>query len=127
MPEESVPVQEWAAWRSGQVEKDDRDIPARAAFLGGWYAAQRRFENTEQFRLENVLLWIRTLAGMHYFGGAFDPEHMRTLANLAADALGGKELPDFEVRMAVARQRAQEMASALGFELVTDEKGEVDG
>jgi Ni,Fe-hydrogenase III component G len=69
---------------------------------------------------ENALLWIRTVAGMHYFGGAFNPEHMRTLANLAADALDGKELPDFEARMAAAKQDAREMADVLGLELTED-------
>ena len=43
-----------------------------------------------EYRCRNALLWIRTIAGMHYFGGAFDPEHMRSIANLAADALGAK-------------------------------------
>jgi hypothetical protein len=76
-------------------------------------------------RYRNALLWIRTIAGLHYFGGAFNPEHMRTLANLAADGLdlGGKDIPDFEARMAEGKQRAGEMADALGFELVSAEPG----
>lgn len=73
-------------------------------------------------RYRNALLWIRTIAGMHYFGGAFDPEHMRGLANLAADALDGKDVPDFEDRMADAKAYAREMAEALGFELVSGDE-----
>jgi hypothetical protein len=75
---------------------------------------------TEQ-RYRNALLWIRTVAGLHYFGDAFDPEHMRGLANMAAGALAGKDLPDFETRMAEGKQRAREMADALGFELTGEE------
>jgi hypothetical protein len=76
---------------------------------------------TPEQRYRNALLWIRTIAGMHYFGDAFDPEHMRVLANLAANALGGKDIPDFEERMAEGKRRAREMADALGIELVGDE------
>jgi hypothetical protein len=77
------------------------------------------FKSEQRYR--NALLWIRTVAGLHYFGGAFNPEHMRTLANLAANALDGRDLPDFEERMADARREASEMADALGFELVDDD------
>jgi hypothetical protein len=38
-----------------------------------------------EYRYANALKWIRTVAGLHYFGGAFDPEHMRALANLAGN------------------------------------------
>jgi hypothetical protein len=74
-------------------------------------------------RYRNALLWIRSIAGLHYFGDAFDPEHMRRLANLAAEALDprGREIPDFEQRMAAAKVRAREMADALGFELLGDD------
>lgn len=72
-------------------------------------------------RYRNALLWIRTIAGMHYFGDAFNPEHMRALANLAANSLDGKDAPDFEERMAEAKRRAREMADALGIELIGEE------
>jgi hypothetical protein len=78
---------------------------------------------TPEDRYRNALLWIRTIAGMHYFGDAFNPEHMRNLANLAADALDGKNIPDFEERMAAAKAQARDMADALGIEL-TGDKGE---
>jgi len=68
-------------------------------------------------RYRNALLWVRTIAGMHYFGGAFDPEHMRDIANLAANALDGKDLPDCEERMRAARARAREMAERFGQEV----------
>ena len=72
-------------------------------------------------RYANALKWIRHIAALHYMGGAFEPKHMRALANLAADALDPtirKALPDYEVRMAKARERAREMADRLGFEMV---------
>ena len=77
-------------------------------------------------RYRNALLWIRTIAGMHYFGDAFNPEHMRALANLAADALDlrGKDIPDFEERMADAKRRAREMADAPGYSVVTAMAGQ---
>ena len=77
-------------------------------------------------RYRNALLWIRTIAGMHYFGGAFNPEHMRTLANLAADALAGKDVPDFEERMAESKRRAREMADGLGIDLIGDDESSSD-
>jgi hypothetical protein len=88
--------------------------------------------NALQLRYRNALLWIRMIAGLHYFGGAFNPEHMRALANLAADALDGKDLPDFGARMAEGKRRAGEMADALGIELLggddeNDEKGDAGG
>lgn len=43
--------------------------------------------------LRNALDLIYRLASLHYIGGAFDPEHMRGLANIAADALAGKTVP----------------------------------
>ena len=63
---------------------------------------------------------------MHYFGDAFNPEHMRALANLAADALDGKDAPDFEERMADAKQRAREMADRLSINLIGEEDGTDD-
>ena len=75
-----------------------------------------------EYRYRNALLWIRTMAGLHYFGDAFNPEHMRALASIAADALGGKDLPDFEDRMAEGKQRAREMADALGIELLGEDE-----
>lgn len=75
-----------------------------------------------EYRYRNALLWIRTIAGLHYFGGAFNPEHMRALANLAALTLDGKDLPDFGVRMAEGKQRAREMADALGIELLGEDE-----
>ena len=36
---------------------------------------------------------IRVIAVLHYIGAAFEPEHMRTLANIAADALDDRPIP----------------------------------
>jgi hypothetical protein len=77
-------------------------------------------------RYRNALLWIRTLAGMHYYGGAFDPEHMRAIANLAGNALAGKDLPDCEERARAARARAREMAAHWSHLLVDDDSEDDD-
>jgi hypothetical protein len=79
---------------------------------------------TPEERYRNALLWIRTIAGLHYFGGAFDPEHMRSLGNIAAGALAGRDTPDYGERMAEAERQAQEMADALGIELAGDDDAE---
>jgi hypothetical protein len=65
--------------------------------------------NEEVDYLRNAFMWIHYIASMHYIGQAFDPDHMRALANLAADALAGKDLPSF----AEATERAQERASEI--------------
>jgi hypothetical protein len=81
-------------------------------------------------RYENALLWVRHLAGAHYQGGAFDPEHMRALANIAEDALIGREVPDFEDagRRAVeqAREHAAELTAELAAQLADDEDEDDD-
>jgi hypothetical protein len=64
----------------------------------------------EAARLRNALAWVRHVAGLHYLGGAFEPEHMRDLANLATAALQGKELPDYEEAMEEGRQKAEQWA-----------------
>jgi hypothetical protein len=38
----SAATDAWSAWRENQVEADERDIPAREAYLAGWAAADRR-------------------------------------------------------------------------------------
>ena len=86
--------------------------------------AEARIPPEDRYR--NALLWIRTIAGMHYFGGAFDPEHMRSIANLAANALDGKDLPDCEERIRAARARAREMAAKWS-EMFDDEPGTEEG
>jgi hypothetical protein len=72
-------------------------------------------EHEERYR--NALLWVRTIAGMHYLGGAFEPEHMRDLANLAANALTGRDLADFEESAVKARKKAAKWAERFGREL----------
>jgi hypothetical protein len=62
-------------------------------------------------RYRNALTWIRHVAGLHYMGGAFDPEHMRDLANLATAALQGKNLPDYAETMKQGQQKAAEWAA----------------
>lgn len=76
--------------------------------------------------LENTLRWIRSLALTHYFGDAFDPEHMRSIANMAADALmewqGGelKTMPDFDGCAEEAKLKAAEWAELWHSELRED-------
>jgi hypothetical protein len=74
-----------------------------------------------EYRYRNTLKWIRTVAGLHYFGGAFDPEHMRTLANLAANALAGEDVGDHDEAMAKAKVEAQVMATEMGLHLIGDD------
>jgi hypothetical protein len=77
----------------------------------------------QEYRYENALKWIRTVAGMHYFGGAFEPEHMRALGNMAADALAGRTVKDFEEAMDASKQKASEWAARLGIELTGEDDG----
>jgi hypothetical protein len=60
---------------------------------------------------ENTLKWIRHIAGAHYWGGAFEPGHMRDIANVAANALDGKVLPDYDTVWAKAREKGQTLAA----------------
>jgi hypothetical protein len=61
----------------------------------------RRSPTTSDYR--NALKWIRHLAFIHYMGGAFDPEHMRDIAEMAGKALAGEKVPHFPVMKEVAR------------------------
>jgi excisionase family DNA binding protein len=87
---------------------------------------QQKLQSTTEYRYRNALLWIRVAAGMHYFGGAFDPEHMRAIANLAADALSGKDIKDYESAMERSRAKARKWADRLGFELTGEEDDDDD-
>lgn len=82
-----------------------------------------------EYRYENALKWIRLITGLHYFGGAFEPEHMRVLANIAADALAGtRDLPDFDESQERSKRKAGEWAEALGLNLTDeDEPAEAPG
>jgi len=65
--------------------------------------------------LENTLKWVRFYALLHYMGGAFDPEHMRDIANVAADALAlhdrnPEPLPDFEDAFELAQEEGKRLA-----------------
>jgi hypothetical protein len=62
-------------------------------------------------RCQNALTWIRHVAALHYLGGAFDPEHMRDLANMATAALQGKDFPDYAESMAKGQEKAAEWAA----------------
>ena len=76
-------------------------------------------------RYQNALTWIRHVAGLHYLGGAFDPEHMRDLANMATAALQGKDFPDYAESMARGREKAAEWA-ALFATLADDDDDDDD-
>ena len=58
---------------------------------------------------QSALQWIRFVATAHYIGDAFDPEHMRELANLATGALRGDPVTDYDA----ATERAQHEARRL--------------
>lgn len=65
-------------------------------------------------RLENGLKWVSQLAGMHYATGAFDPEHMRIIANMCYDILNENDfLPDFEETIKEGTKQAQELAQRI--------------
>lgn len=62
-----------------------------------------------EYRYQNALKWIQAAAMLHYIGGAFEPEHMRAIGNLAADALSGRrDFPDYDEKMAGTRVWAEE-------------------
>lgn len=79
-----------------------------------------------EYRYANTLEWIRFLAGLHYMGDAFEPEHMRAIANMAADALNyefkpgsnefkddGRFLGDFEEATEKAKKLARKWAAVF--------------
>ncbi len=80
---------------------------------------QAALEQEQRYR--NALLWLRLIAFGHYFGGAFDPEHMRDLANVAARALNGEDLPDFDESAAKARKKAAKWAERFGREMAGED------
>jgi hypothetical protein len=55
------------------------------------YAAEAEVE-----RLRAALDEIRQAATLHYVGGAFDPMHMRAIANFAIGTLDGEDAPDLD-------------------------------
>lgn len=81
-------------WALQSMRMDDEEEALTAEDI----ARQRDVDN-----LRNGLDRIRLLAGIHYLGGAFMPEHMRDLANLAVDALNGKEIPPIDYEGATQR------------------------
>jgi hypothetical protein len=56
---------------------------------------------------ENALKWIAYIAWVHYSGGAFDPQHMKSIQWLAADALAGKPMVDYDVSMSESRKEGE--------------------
>jgi hypothetical protein len=62
----------------------------------------------EQYYI-SALEWIRFTASMHYIGDAFDPVHMRELANFAIAALRGEPITDYDQATARAKEKAAEM------------------
>ena len=77
----------------------------------GWDLVQQLTDRVGN--LQNTLHWIHHLAAVHYIGGAFDPEHMRVIANMAAEALDpdGKKLPDHIEAMKQAREEAERLSA----------------
>lgn len=73
----------------------------------------------ENHRLRSALKWVRMNAGLHYMGGAFDPEHMRSLAELATNALNGDPVDDFDEAMERGKAKAAEWAAIFRDEAPT--------
>jgi hypothetical protein len=76
------------------------------------------------------------MAALHYYGDAFDPEHMRAIANMAADALAGWQdgeltmLPDYEQSTAEAKEKAAKWGAELwaaldDYDTVVDDSDDV--
>lgn len=81
-----------------------------------------------EYDLENALKWLRQVALLHYMGGAFEPEHMRDIANVAAKVIGGKTLPDYDLAMARSRERADRLYAKFRKYMDPDEDdGEKEG
>jgi len=82
-------------------------------------------------KLENALRWIRLQAGIHYYGEAFEPEHMRAIANMAADALSNVPLdvivPDYYEVMGDTIDKALDEADKLWEVLGHKISEELDG
>lgn len=55
---------------------------------------ERDEARAEVKRLRDALDEIRATAALHYIGGAFDPEHMRAIANYVIGTLDGENAPD---------------------------------
>jgi hypothetical protein len=72
-------------------------------------------EETEDVEVDNetyflsALQWIRYFATMHWLGDAFDPVHMRQIANFASAAIRGEPIDDFAEATARARAKAAEL------------------
>jgi hypothetical protein len=67
--------------------------------------------------LRNALDHIRSAASLHYLGAAFEPEHMRGIANLCIDALNGEDIPPMPDLHEI---RARAAAFAEGLEQLWD-------
>jgi hypothetical protein len=92
------------------TEVDDKSAIGHAV-ADAWQARAEGWEAVAT-NLGNALEVIRFSATIHYLGGAFDPEHMRSLANLASDALNGDPIPappDPEEIRAVAAARFERL------------------
>jgi hypothetical protein len=88
--------------------------PGTADLVMAAYALGREHGGDDGGRCRNALAWVRHVAGLHYLGGAFNPEHMRDLANTATAALQGKALPDYAQAMEEGRMKAAEWAALFG-------------
>ena len=95
--------------RAGKQHSDDGPVMAALAEILVRHA--ELLYSVEHQRYKNTLTWIRHVAGLHYFGGAFNPEHMRDLANMATAVLQGKALPDYDEVMDRSRVKAAEYAA----------------
>jgi hypothetical protein len=60
---------------------------------GASWPLARKGRNWEK-DLEDALDNIRSVAGLHYIGGGFDPEHMRAISNYCAGILNKEEIPE---------------------------------
>lgn len=62
---------------------------------------------------DNGLKWIRSIAFMHWYGGAFDPRHMQSIMVLVEKVYQGESLQNFEETNAKAKQLGDEWFAKL--------------
>lgn len=68
--------------------------PSEAAPPGEPVETAAHAGSGELVDLREALENVRRVAALHFLGGAFDPEHMRAIANYCAGVLNGEPVPD---------------------------------
>lgn len=75
-------------------EAPSEEAPSEATLSGERVEAVEPAGSGELVDLREALENVRRVAALHFLGGAFDPEHMRAIANYCAGVLNGEPVPD---------------------------------